>query len=429
MRGAGTLAGGGLTKGVPVDGTSDLARRLARVLDVAETVVRTLLAEEPADGEELQPEKVLSETALLLLFASRVDASHRQIHRRIRALAKLLVPHARSDRVLAGITLAPVLARECAAAHVCLSRLGYPDPKFDEVLARSLSSSAAQRRERVPYRQLELEWLSEVWDPARGNRRPRPNTALAAATTAGIGLDPLSPTRDDAYAFTHSLLYLTDFGRRRRLPRPKTELVADAEPALASSLDGDDFDVSAEILLAWPLLHARWSAAGAFGFRVLRRVEDEVGFLPSLSLSEERFRELEGPDRKRYVVAEAYHTVYVMGLLCAATLQAGAPPPEPLAARRATGFADELVGCLVPREPESQWQRDFVELEPRQREALAPFLANVALQRAVEASAFERIREVLEVCVEREIEPSNAMTQAADLLLRVAQSPYAAVRG
>ncbi|HXZ58348.1 MAG TPA: hypothetical protein VEG40_12270 [Gaiellaceae bacterium] len=408
-----------------MDETRDLARRLTRVLDVAQTVVRVLLSTQAAPGEEPQPEKVLSETALLLLFASRVDASHRQVHRRIRALAKQLVPHARSDRVLAGITLTPVLAREYAAAHVCLSRLGYPDAKFDEVLARSLSSGAARRRERVPYRQLELEWLGDIWNPSQGGRKRRPSAALAAVTTAGLGLDPLNPTRDDVYAFTHSLLYLTDFGKPRRLPRPKTELVADSEPALAWCLDADDFDVSAEILLAWPLLQARWSPAGAFGFRVLTRVEDEVGYLPSLSLSEERYRELEGAERKRYVVAEAYHTVYVMGLLCAATLQAGALPPEPLSARGAAGAADELVGLLVPREPAPQWERDFAELEPRQRQALAPFLANVALQRAVEASAFERIREVLALCVERGLKPSNAMTQAADLLVRVAQSPYA----
>ena len=408
-----------------MDESRDLARRLTRVLDVAETVVRVLLSQPPADGEEPEPEKVLSETALLLLFAARVDPSHRQVHRRIRSLAKQLVPYARSDRVLAGITLAPVLAREYAAAHVCLSRLGYPDPKFDEVLMQSISSGALQRRERVPYRQLELEWLGGIWNPGPGGRTRRPSAALAAATTAGIGLDPLRPTRDDVYAFTHSLLYLTDFGRPRRLPRPKAELVADAEPALARCLDDDDFDVSAEIVLTWPLLRARWSAAGAFAFRVLTRVEDEVGFLPSLSLAEERYRELEGAERKRYVVAEAYHTVYVMGLLCAAMLQADRAPPEPAAARRATGLADELMGFCVQREPEPQWQRDFFELEPRQREALAPFLANVALQRAVEASAFEQIRAVLTLCVEREVAPSTAMTQAADLLRRVALSPYA----
>ena len=166
-----------------MDGTRDLVRRLARVLDVAETVVRVLLA-----GPE--PEKVLSETALLLLFAARVDESHRQLHRRIRTLAKQLVPYARSERVLAGITLTPALAREYAAAHVCLSELSFPDPTFDEVLARSLASGRCSGGSGCRTTELDLEWLAAI---AQNGRRRAPDSALAAATTAGLGLDPLGP--------------------------------------------------------------------------------------------------------------------------------------------------------------------------------------------------------------------------------------------
>ena len=106
------------------------------------------------EGEEPQPGKILSETALLLLFASRIDEAHARIHDQIRALAEQLIPHARSEEVVAAITLTPALARECAAAHLCLSHLGYADADFDSLLARSLE--AARRRERVPYRRSRL---------------------------------------------------------------------------------------------------------------------------------------------------------------------------------------------------------------------------------------------------------------------------------
>ena len=49
----------------------DLVRRLSGVLEIAATTVRVLLSEssEPTtSAEEPRPEKVLSETALLLLF-------------------------------------------------------------------------------------------------------------------------------------------------------------------------------------------------------------------------------------------------------------------------------------------------------------------------------------------------------------------------
>lgn len=412
-----------------VDGASDLEHRLSKVLDVAKTTVQVLLSEHSTplpEAEEPQPGKILSETALLLLFASRIDEAHARIHKQVRALAEQLIPHARSEEVLAAITLAPDLARECAAAHLCLSHLGYPDADFDSLLARSLE--AARRRERVPYRQLELEWLGGLWDTSGRVGSTRSDPSLAASTTAGLGIDPINPGRDDVYAFTHSLIYITDFGRQDRLPRARGKLIADAESALARCLDEDDFDLSGEVLLTWPLLCVRWSAASSFAFRVLTRVEDEVGFLPSLSLSEERYRELVGAARQRYTIAAAYHTVYVMGLLCAAMLQSRWAVPAPRAVRRVTNIADELDAHLVAKDRESQWERDYFSLPTRQRDALAPFLADVVLQRAIFACDFERVRAVLTLCVERDIKPSMAMTQAADLLRRFASSPFARSR-
>jgi len=405
----------------------DLFRRLSGVLEIAATTIRVLLSEssEPTtSAEEPRPEKVLSETALLLLFAARIDQSHTRVHEQIRDLAEELVPHARSERVLAGITLAPVLAREYAAAHVCLSRLGFPEPAFDDALARSLASSSARTRERVPYRQLELEWLSGIWDPH--SIAPGRDAGLAAKTTAGIGLDALASSRDDVYAFAHSLVYLTDFGAHvERLPRSTADLVADAEPALARCLDDDDFDLSGEILLTWPLLRVAWSPSSAFGFQVLCRVEDDVGFLPSLSLREDRYRELVGVARTRYTVAEAYHTVYVMGLLCAATLQSESVPPTAIVADAVDGIGDELIEQLIPMDPEPQWRHDFSELERAERDALASFLATVALHRAVSATDLARVRAILTLCVERALPPSAALIEATDLLRRFASSPYA----
>jgi hypothetical protein len=236
----------------------------------------------------------------------------------------------------------------------------------------------------------------------------------------------LGASRDDVYAFAHSLVYLTDFGAHvDGLPRSAAHIVADAEPALARCLDDDDFDLSGEILLTWPLLRAAWSPSSAFGFQVLCRVEDEVGFLPSLSLRGDRYRELEGVARTRYTVAEAYHTVYVMGLLCAATLQCKSPLPTAIAAGATNGISDELIDQLIPADPEPQWQQDFSNLEPAERDTLASFLATVALHRAVSTSDLVRVRAILTLCVERALEPSVAMVEATDLLSRFASSPYA----
>jgi len=95
----------------------DLARRLCGTLKVADTTVRVLLdAGQDAEQVEPRPEKVLSETALLLLFGSRVDKSYRDVHKAIRAVAK-----EKLGAELAGIDVAHIYAVTFGVASALLA--------------------------------------------------------------------------------------------------------------------------------------------------------------------------------------------------------------------------------------------------------------------------------------------------------------------
>src|ERR1051326_961136 len=80
---------------------TDLLRRLCGALDIAERVVVCLADDGYADEVDpslnLRPEKVISETAVLLLAASTVN--EQQVLQRIDNLARLLIPHARGPRI------------------------------------------------------------------------------------------------------------------------------------------------------------------------------------------------------------------------------------------------------------------------------------------------------------------------------------------
>ena len=142
-------------------------------------------------------------------------------------------------------------------------------------------------------------------------------------STLNRPMDVLCGSRDDIYAFTHALMFVTDFaiGPCRRLPRRRAVILTEAEAALARCLDEQDYDLAAEVLLAWPLTGRQWSPAAVFGFCVLARVEDTAGFLPAPSTRLQRFQQLQGDRRTEYLLATAYHTAYVMGLLCSAALR------------------------------------------------------------------------------------------------------------
>jgi hypothetical protein len=401
--------------------SADISLRLLGALEVAERAMGRLGAEGYADPEspeaDVGPEKVISETALLLLAAGGVR--DRKVRKRVDHLVRLLIPHARSDRVRAGVCLEPQLARDYAFAHACLSCLGYTDDDLDQLLGASLRDQASSGHERLAHRDLEQEWLGRLWNPS--STAADTDERLSARSMLGSGIDAIGCRRDDIYAFTHALLYFTDLGsRRHQLPRPTAAIVDEAETALARCLDDEDYDLGGEVLLTWPLLQQRWTATASFGFLVLARVEDAVGFLPAPIVKVDRYRSLAGEARSRYALATTYHTAYVMGLLCASSLGSGCLPNAsvPFSSAR-PGATAALLAVLCKDGHERHWQKPFFELHPAQQEVLAPMLLNIGLRRATRALDLRALHSALQVGATYNLVSTAAARNAAALLQRV----------
>lgn len=404
--------------------TEDLRRRLCRALDVAKSAVERFAANGYTDDEEpvisVRPEKVISETALLLRAASAAG-HHPDVRAGLESVVQSLIPHARSPRMLLGVCLDPTLALDYAQAHVCLSALGYPDERFDELLQQSSHSQTRDGRERVPYRALEQHWIGDIWAETASRRRRRSSPALKSVLNGPFNV--LNATRTDLYAFTHALMYVRDFNiRPQRLPQPRSVILAYAEAALAKCLDDEDYDLGGETLMAWPLTGVSWSAAAAFAFRIFARLEDESGVLPSLSTRPERLNKLAGDARSDYWLATAYHTAYVMGLLCAAALNAGRAPPVvlPSPSVPACGVVDTLLELIDPGEKIKRWRIEFDGLAAPERDVLAGLVFNIALCRSVARNKFDALHELLEIGHVAGLTDSPTASQAAELLERLA---------
>ncbi len=355
-----------------------LELRLGRVLDFAATVLDKLAAEGTGEGPaRILPEKVIAETALLALAAWAARTGEEN-GRRLDRLTEALAPWARGKRALAGLCFEPALALDFATAHICLTRLGSEDTRFDEALQRALASQAARAKERPPHRILEQEWLRSGPRTADGKAMRRAVRLSALAHP----LDLLSGSVDDVYAFTHAMMYVTDFGLRRvRMPRPRRDILLDAEDALGRCLDEDNYDLGGEVLLAWPLLRASWSPEASFGFRVLLRAEDIHGCLPAPGLGRAQREELAGESPGPGALGAGYHTIYVMGLLCAAALNGRPLPPAGATPRRTTrGAAERMLRWIVSRAEPRLWRVEFDRLPAPRRDALAGMVFSVALR-------------------------------------------------
>jgi hypothetical protein len=406
----------------------DLLRRLCHALDIAKLTVDHLAANGYTDAldpsKNIRPEKIISETAVLLLAASSA-ISQKEVASRIHAIAERLMPHARSECAKIGLCLEPSVAWDYALPHVCLSRLGYGDPVFDELLRLSLQSQSHAGRERVPHRMLEQEWAAMGWAQSKcGVKHASRPAALRLARLSVLHrpMDLLASTRDDLYAFTHALMYVTDFNLNpAQLPRPRAVLLAEAEAMLAWCLDAQDYDLSGEVLLSWPITGRTWSPAAAFAFRVLAHVEDQAGFLPTPSTRVDEAKARTGVERTQYLLATAYHTVYVMGLLCAMSLQPGfAPPAIPPVSDKKPGSAKRILKFIEADGKPTHWRDEFDRLAAPQTDALAGFLLHIALRRKTASRDLGKLYDLLKVAHDLELADSPAASQAAELLERLA---------
>jgi len=366
----------------------------------------------------LLTEKVVAETAMLLVCVESIQAVDSSLRTRVDSIARLLAPHARSETVLSAICLDPGLARDHAVAHAILSRLGLPDPDVDHLLLESLAVGPMFGPERLPHRQLEQQWLQRVW--SGGVAKSGPDDELVTLSMLGRPLDTLASTRDDLYAFTHSVMYWSDLGARRPdPPRPAPDIAADAEAGLAYSLDRDDFDLTAELLLTWPMLGLAWSPAATFAFGLLASVEDDLGFLPGSAFDLARYEALRGEEQSLYALLTSYHTGYVMGFLCAAALRPGCAPPAGVApASGSQGAGQALFRQTVAADAKPRWKEAFIALAPAQQDSIAELLLAAVLRRAASCGDLRLLHDALQLAVQHNVIDGPAPRQAVALLRR-----------
>jgi hypothetical protein len=404
------------------------------VLDFAAHVVQSL----PTDGwpevEGAEPksplgtlyDKVIAETAMLLLCAASLPDVDEGLKERAGLLAALLIPLARSSSILAGVCADPSRAAHCAVAHAVLSRLGYPDTLVDQLLVES-TALGSQFGAKLPEDRLEEDWVRRTWP---GCTTARPERGLLGRSILGRQFDVLGCTRFDVYSFTHVIMYATDFGgRRTRLPRPSSAIAADADAALALSLDIDDFDVTAEVSMTWPMLALAWSPAAIFAFGLMATVDDELGFVPGPTFDLNSYESSSIDQRPRYRFATSYHTTYMMGILCAAGLRRRCFPLKAVPLGDSTGSGLALARLLDREISESRWRAAFDALSPRQQDAVGSLVLTILLRRAKDRGDLSKVRTVLELALAHGLAEGPAVRQAVALLRRSASLSRIVARG
>lgn len=248
----------------------------------------------------------------------------------LRSIEKLM----RGTPALMRILWTPGRAATYGMGHGLLNRAGIPCPPLDDIVRTAASHPLASSRETSPYEALEAGWSLGLSGGAQG---PPP---------AGLATDrpvhPLFMAEDDAYAYTHTILYATDLGRRP-LPAHLAADAADVCDAGASwSLARADFDLFGEFAISTLFAGTGPTPALRLGLNAWAISWDDLGCVPDRALAG-----LKPESRSRADVFFAiYHANLVAGLLAASLL---ARPGWLEAEDRAPAPSSRLLAALASR--------------------------------------------------------------------------------
>lgn len=382
----------------------DLEDRVVRALDLAATVLDEFGTTGFTDSERpalsFGPDKVIAESAMLAYAADGVSQD-RRLTTAVSDVVTRLVPLCRSRQALADAALQPHRAFKYAIPHRLLTALGRPDERFDDFILAQCRSARSMAADLAPVARMEQEWVMGTWE---GQALPASARLDVRGTSLDKPLDVLTVIREDAYALTHMLFYVSDFARSPSvgLRRPAPAVLDDVRTLVARYMRLEDYDLSGELLMAWPELGAGWDPVSAFCFRVLADVEDRVGILPCGNLDPRRVAAMSPVESGRYTRATAYHTAFVMGFCCAAALRGGPPERAVPASERTQVVWPELYELVDHHR--GHWQPVFETLTNAEKESLTPMLADMATVDSMEGRDYRRAGDVLELAARGDVD-------------------------
>ena len=128
---------------------------------------------------------------------------------------------------------------------------------------------------------------------------------------------PAQMTRSDAYAYTHSMMYLTDFGSTVSDGIDLGRMLFITLGYLAKYIAEFNLDLVVEMLMVARFLHAHNSPYYQLGRSLVVEIWDQIGFLPGPEFNPRKYESLEEQGRRWYMISQCYHTTFVAGMLFA----------------------------------------------------------------------------------------------------------------
>jgi len=319
-----SCADSSVTASIKMPGRALLREHLVRILEFALEHVPRLAVHarqweaEENDGLVKIADKVLAETAILALLASRVGSLGQRGDALLPRLVHALDEAHDSERIAGILLRCPQAAAPLGLTQAVLSRFGRGSRELEAQVRQIFADGTAETLERIPYRAMEVRWVGSLL----GTHSQHSAMELLGLNVLSSPAHPITMDRETAYAMTHGVMYATDFGQLSLDQAGLDISVARAriDAALAWVIVNEDLDLLIELIISASLFRRPWSPYSLLGWDLWTTVWSELQFLPSPSFDTRTFGSMAGERATAYAFRHVYHTNYVSALLCAILL-------------------------------------------------------------------------------------------------------------
>lgn len=168
----------------------------------------------PLNHGRIDPFRLKAFAELTLVYASLVEWNHEGLGAKLTSWGAFITNHCERPAYAQGPRKEPLIAFAYLMPYLSLRGIGYRSGYYEETLRKLSRNRWLKSVELVPYRVLDREYV--LWKSGFTRREP-PWRRLYLATAAGQSNNPLRFDDEATYSLTHSIFYITDFGKRCRV--------------------------------------------------------------------------------------------------------------------------------------------------------------------------------------------------------------------
>lgn len=262
--------------------------------------------------------KVAHEFALFIFLISRMNHKPDSLIKLTDKALNALSEFTRTQANFLEIINNPQKLTRLGQIHIFLTKAGNKNAEWDALIQKMFTKGYGENSERILTRLFDKNWFNHLLF----NENIYVVDDIIKYSILNSRCHPIYMSVSEMYAYTHTLMYISNFGKTEIKNNPENSSVKNIiNSSLLFQLTEENFDLLGEFLMNYSYVENEWNFISYISWKHFTSTWDELGFLPGVSFDSQVYTQLSNEEKSAYAFKEVYHTNLVAGILCVNILE------------------------------------------------------------------------------------------------------------